>query len=184
MPPLYQDKELTKENVLSILRKIDSELEGLQRKLKLYCLGGTQLALTDVRTVSKDIDFIVSYDDWRMLSGPVARIENKMEIRFDVFREGEFPNYTYPSYTSHAKRLHFSFNNLEIYSIDDADFVLTKALSGRGVDYEDIETLLSKKTEIPKEVLIERFKNVKPMKGKEREIKDKFEKFLTEFYKR
>ncbi|MBW2990122.1 hypothetical protein KY348_00280 [Candidatus Woesearchaeota archaeon] len=183
MPPLYQDKELTKENVLSILREIDSDLEGLQRKLRLYCLGGTQLALIDLRTVSKDIDFIVSHNDWMMLSGPVARIENKKEIRFDVFPGGELPNYTYQSYTFHAKKLPFYFNNLEIYSIDDADFVLTKALSGRGIDYEDIDTLLSGGIEIPKEVLVERFKGVKPMKGKEREIKDKFEKFLNEFYK-
>jgi hypothetical protein len=179
-----QDKELTKEDILVILREIDHHLEGLQRKLKLYCVGGTQLALSNRRTVSKDIDLIVSHEDWFPLSGPVAHIEWNKNIRFDVFPGGALPNYTYPSYAVHARRLPLYFNHLEIYLLDDLDFIITKAISGRSADYEDIALLSLDKTKISKDSLIDRFKNVKPVKGKENEIQSKFQKFITEFYKK
>jgi hypothetical protein len=183
MPLFYQNQELTKENVISIIREIDSDLEGVQRKLKLYCLGGTKLVLTGLRSISKDIDFIVSREDLLAVGGPMTRIEWQKKIRIDVFPDGELPNYRYPSCIANAKKLPLHFNHLEIYLLDDADFVLTKALAGRSTDYEDIETLLSGKNQIPQETLRERFKNIKPTKGKDIELKGKFEKFISEYYK-
>jgi len=34
-------KLIDKKNTLSLIRTVDSCLEGIQRKIKLYCVGGT-----------------------------------------------------------------------------------------------------------------------------------------------
>jgi hypothetical protein len=60
MLPHHEGKRLRREDMLEILKDLDSSLEGIQRKLHLYCLGGTYLVLSSLRDSSKDVDFLVS----------------------------------------------------------------------------------------------------------------------------
>lgn len=69
MLPHHKGKRLDKKGMLHVLRELDTNLTGIQRKLKLYCLGGTVLVLSDLRHSSKDVDFIVSEEDFRALAG-------------------------------------------------------------------------------------------------------------------
>jgi len=95
--------------MLNILRELDTNLKGIQRKLKLYCLGGTVLVLSDLRHSSKDVDFIVSREDFRALSGHIAEMEWKNKITIDIFPDGLLPKYQYPYYEEHAKKMNFFF---------------------------------------------------------------------------
>jgi len=179
----HEGKELTKKDVLGVLEQIDNSLEGIQRKIKLYCLGGTMLTLSDLRRLSKDMDFIASRQDVRAISGTIAEIERTSQVRFDIFPDGALPDYNYRDYALHAKKAPLYFKNIELYYLDTADIVLTKALAARAVDYADINLVAPSPSEIPKEKLIERYEKIKPDSDKKEILKNRFEKFIAEFYK-
>ncbi|MBW2968978.1 hypothetical protein KY314_02580, partial [Candidatus Woesearchaeota archaeon] len=161
-----KDNIIDKKKTLSLLRDIDSCLEGIQRKIKLYCVGGTLLVLSDIKFFSNDVDFIASYEDYRTISSHTAEIEWKNKIRFDVFSDGAMPNYAYPYYYEHATKAPFIFDNINLYYLDEVDLILTKAIAGRPKDYEDILLITNFSKNIPKEEFIERFKKIKPNQNK------------------
>jgi hypothetical protein len=183
MLPHHEGKELRKRDILAILEKLDNSLNGIQRKIRLYCLGGTTLMLSDLRDMSKDVDFISSRQDFRAMSGSIAEIERREGIRFDIFPDGILPDYDLKDYELHAKKAQLNFKNIEVYHLDTADIVLTKALAGRAEDYEDIKLLVQSPHEVPKEVLVKRYEKIKPAPDKKEILKSRFEKFVSEFYK-
>lgn len=180
---MTKDKWLTKEDVLSILRKIDRELEGLPRSIKLYCVGGTYLSLSDVKGASKDLDFILSRRDFRAISGIASEIEIKDRVRLDLFPDGEMKGYQLIGYEAHAQKVPLSFDHIEVYQPDLVDFVLTKAIAGRAEDYEDIARLVKDKRQVPRTKLSARFKELKFSPDEEAEIKRKFHAFIKDFYR-
>jgi len=177
-----KEKYLNHQDILSVIRKIDRNLEGYQRKFRLYCIGGTYLAFSGIDESSKDIDFILSHEDFRALSGIIAEIELKDKIRIDLFPDGEMPNFKLPNYDGHSSRV-LSLDHLNVYKIDMVDFVLIKAIAGRVQDYKDIEKLVKDKSLMHKEKLIERFNELEIAKNKEDDIKRKFWAFIDEFYR-
>ncbi len=177
-----KDKEIDKNKLFHILNKLDKDLDGIQRKVKLYFVGGTILVFSGLRSISKDIDFIVSRKDFQALSSHAAELEYKEKVRIDIFPDGEMPYYKYQNYLINAEYLLSNFKNLELYRIDDTDFLLTKALAGRDRDYDDIKTMKITKESVKREELLKRFKNIVIEKNKEDELKKRFEKFLIEFY--
>lgn len=180
----HKGKELSKNDMLKVLRQLDDCLDGMQRKVRLYGLGGTVLVLSELRYQSKDADFIVSREDFRVLSGHISEMEWKEKIQFDLFPNGLLPDYQYSEYAVNAKRASFQFKNIELFYLDAIDLVLTKALAGRTRDFEDIHLIAQSEKNIPKEELIKRFKKVLPAPNKKEEIKTKFERFVSEFYKK
>ncbi|MBW2972992.1 hypothetical protein KY346_01215 [Candidatus Woesearchaeota archaeon] len=184
MLPHQKGKELNKTDMLGILHELDDNLEGIQRKVKLYGLGGTFLVISGIRYVSKDVDFIVSREDFRTLSGPVAEIEWKKRVRFDLFPDGLLPDYKYSSYANNAKRFSRSFKNIELYFLDTVDLVLTKVLAGRDSDYQDLGQMEISIKNVPREELLRRFEQVQPAPEKKDELTAKFERFVSEFYKK
>ena len=183
MLPHHKGKRLDRKAMLGILRELDDNLIGIPRKINLYCLGGTVLVLSDLRHSSKDVDFILSREDFRTLSEHIAEIEWKKKVTIDIFPDGLLPKYQYPNYKKHAKKMNFSFENIEIYYLDTVDLVLTKALAGRDTDIKDIHLLAPSKEVIPKDELIQRFNNIIPATNKTEELKNKFDLFISEFYK-
>lgn len=132
--------------------------------------------------VSKDIDFILSYRDFKAISGIVADVERKSNVRLDLFPGGELPYFQLLGYETRAKRI-LSLEHLDVYEVSLVDFVLTKAIAGRREDYEDITLVVKDKSSVPKEKLIRRFGEIKIDKGKAGEIKKKFQRFVDEFYR-
>ena len=177
-----QSRQLDRQAILSIIRKLDHDLAGTQKKVKLYCVGGTYLVLTRIRDSSKDIDFIISRQDFRTLSGHILEIETKDKVRFDLFPEGELPGFAFKNYDFGSQKMPFSFDHIEIYEMDLASFILTKVLAGRAEDYEDIEKLVPDRASLPKEKLIAKFKELQFTKGKKSILEKKLKAFLKEFY--
>ena len=175
-----QSENIDKKRILQIFSNMDSELCGLQRRLKIYCLGGTKMTLCDLRDFSRDLDFIVSREDWRVLSGITDAIEQKERIRLDVFPDGQLPGYNYENYAQNARRMPYFFNQIEIYVIDEADFILTKMLAGRSRDQEDITAVLEQ-TPVSRELVLERYGGVKIAAGKEALLRTRFHYFLDAF---
>ena len=173
----------TRRKTLEFLDRLDEGLvkDGHQRKFKLYCLGGTKMVLSGLRYMSKDVDFLLSRGDFTTLSSYVAEFNRRENMRFDVFPGAEFSGYSYPDFFRHSKKAPYKFRRLELYFIDDIDFVITKALAWRRKDVEDIKTILNKK-KISRMEIMRRFEKVKFEPDREEEFRRKFDEFITEFY--
>lgn len=183
MSPHRESRELDKGELFRVLSIIDRGLEGMQRKIKLYSVGGTTLLFYNLKT-SKDLDFIVSGRDFKALSlsGVLGDLEFREGVRIDLFPDGEMPGYKYDKYFINAIKINTKYNNLEIYKLDDTDYLLTKALAGRVQDYKDIERIGITKKSVPKDELLSRFGQIKPTKEKEGELKKRFNRFVRELY--
>jgi len=173
----------TKRQTLAFLTRLDDRhaREGYQRKFRLYCTGGTKMVLSGLRESSVDVDFMLSQEDFRSLSAYAAEIDRQGEFRFDLFPAGRMPGYRFPGFADRAKPAPYAFRHLDLFLIDDVDFVVTKALAGRGKDREDLRILLAARN-IPKERVLERYQAVQFDPDQERDLRTKFEHFLTEFY--
>jgi len=184
MLPHHEGKKLYRDDMLKLLRDLDAKLEGMQRKVRLYGVGGTVMVLSNIRDASKDVDFIVSFNDFRALSGHIAELERLQQVRIDLFPDGDMPDYKLGEYPLHAQKAPFDFKNLELYYLDKIDFVLTKALAGRFDDVEDVLHFVSSRKEVPLDILTQRYHKIVPNPGKEAELKSKFDKFVNEVYSR
>ena len=98
-----------------------------------------------------------------------------------MFRDGQFPDYRYEDYYLNATPL-FDLSHLKAYTLDYADIILTKCITGREADQKVIFDLKSRGITIPKEELEKRFKKIIPSKGKEEIFKKRFENFLRFYY--
>ncbi len=178
-------QRLDKRQTVGILRWLDERLDnsGHVGIYRLYCMGGTKMVLSDLRQSSEDLDFLVpSYDTFRVLSTYIVELELKRKIRFDVFLEDDLPGYYYKEFEENSKKANYQFKHLDLYFIDDVDFVITKVLAGRPKDIDDISKVLSAKN-ISKEELIKRFRKIRFKSEKEKELKEKFDVFLSKLYK-
>lgn len=173
----------TKRATLEFLGRLNERLrkEGFQRPFRLYCTGGTKMVLSDLRESSVDVDFMLSAQDFRALSSYAAEIDREGHYRFDLFPAGEMPGYRFRGFAERAYPSSFQFSHLELYFVDDVDFVITKALAFRDRDVSDLEVFLSKRT-IAKDEVIKRFEQVAFKPERERELRRNFEEFLKMFY--
>jgi hypothetical protein len=176
-------KVFDKRRTLAFLGELDDELvgQGYQRKLSLYCAGGTKMVLSGLRHGSVDLDFMLSRQDFRVLGGYVVEYFRKHKLRLDLFPEGEMPGYSYPDFRDNAVRALFKFRRFDLYYIDDVDFVITKALAGRQKDREDIDAIFSVR-KIPKAGVLERYQKIRFAPDKEEELRGKFEEFISNYY--
>jgi hypothetical protein len=163
---------------------MDRELEGLPRSIKLYCVGGTYLSLSDVKSASKDLAFILSRRDFRTISGIASEIEIKERVRLDLFPDGEMTGYRLNGYEANAQRLPLSFEHIEVYRPDLVDFVLTKAIAGRAEDYEDIFRLVKDTRQVSRSKLLKRFKELQLEPGEKARIERNLQSFLKIFFKK
>ncbi len=177
-----EEKFLTKRNLMNILKDLDRNLEGLQRKIKLYCVGGTELVFEDLRDSSKDIDFILSRKDFNVISEYKAYLELNKHIRIDLFPEGEMPGYTFSDYAKYGK-LEYKFKHLELYYLDRAALVLMKILSSRDRDLVDIGLLLTR-VKLSKNKLEKLYSSFKIDKDKKKGFERNFKRFIKSYFGR
>ena len=149
---------IDKRKLFYYVNLIYSKLDGYAKRVELYCVGGTALTLKERKTLSYDMDFVVSREDFRTLSGIVAEIENKEKVRIDLMPEGEHVDYYLPyDCKNYAKKVGL-FKNLNLYILSNLDILIMKALAGREKDYDDIKGIVRK---IKKERLFNRFEDLK-----------------------
>lgn len=170
---------IDKRKLFYYVNLIDSKLKGYTKKLDIYCVGGTALTLREKKSLSYDIDFVVSREDFRTLSGITAEIEYKEKVRIDLMPEGEHVDYFLPcDYTTRARKVGL-FKNVNLYILSNLDIVLMKALAGRRKDYFDTEKLVKK---ISKKELLNRFKQLRFKPGKRKQLKEKLNEFIRTVY--
>ncbi len=170
---------IDKRKLFYYVNLIDSKLEGYTRKINMYCVGGTALTLGEKKISSYEMDFAVSREDFRTLSGVTAEIERKERVRIDLMPEGEYVDYFLPyDYKMHAKKIGL-FKNLNLYILSDLDIVLMKALAGRNKDYVHVEGL---KRKIKPEDLLKRFEELKFKKEKKEALREKLGKSIKKIY--
>lgn len=170
---------INKRKLVYYINLIDSKLEGYTKKINMYCAGGTALTLGEKKTSSYDMDFVVSREDFRTLSGITAEIEYKGGVRIDLMPEGEHVDYFLPyDYKTYARKVGL-FKNLNLYILSDLDIMLMKALAGRDKDYLHVECL---KRKIKPEALLKRFEDLKFKKNKKGKLKGKLDKSIRRIY--
>jgi len=140
---IYQSK-ISKNDLLNILNDIDRYVECITRKIKIYPIGGSKLTLDDAKAESKDIDVIASRADFRVISDFVGNLEFERKIRIDVFPDAQMSGYSIPFYESGSTRYPYHFRNIELYSLDNAVFCLTKGLTERERDIGELKAFLRK----------------------------------------
>ena len=114
---------IDKRKLFYYVNLIDSKLEGYAKKIDMYCAGGTALTLREKKSLSYDLDFVVSREDFRTLSSITAEIEYKEKVRIDLMPEGEHVDYFLPyDCRTYAKRVGL-FKNLNLYILSDLDIM-------------------------------------------------------------
>lgn len=170
---------IDKRRLFYYINLIDSKLEGYTKKIDMYCAGGTALTLREKKSLSYDLDFVVSREDFRTLSSITAEIEYKEKVRIDLMPEGEHVDYFLPyDYTEHARKFGL-FKNINLYILSDLDILLMKSLAGRKKDYLDVESL---KRKIKPENLLKRFEQLRFKPGKIGQLKEKLNEFIKRVY--
>lgn len=177
-----EEKFLTKRDLIGILRGLDRSLDGLQRKIKLYCIGSTELLFDGLRHSTKDVDFILSGQDFKVITGHIANLESKENIRIDLFPEGNMPGYNFSNYIKYSKLLGYRFDYIELYYLDKSVLILMKILSGRDRDLEDVKLLLNK-TRLSKGNLEELYSSLKIDRCNKRKFARNFKGFIKNYFK-
>lgn len=179
----HKKQRISSKELLSILYEIDKELIdlGVQRKLDLYCVGGTKLMLQEKKNSFKDIDFILSRRDSVTLGNIFENIQRQRNIIIDKFQDGQMPGYNIPDYKNRSIELDYKFNKLRVFYLDNLTFVVTKAIAGRQRDLEEAYNFLSKES-ISESTLRKRFSEFRLDSDKEEEIIQRFESFIKGYF--
>ena len=110
-----------------------TRLDGiLSEHYVLVAAGGAALTLHDLKTSTKDVDFIVDVgnaDKFRQLA------DNLGDVQVNVFERGEVWFNVPADYFSTA---YGSFDNMELYALSIPDIIITKAARLSGDDWMDI----------------------------------------------
>ena len=133
---------------------------------------------------SKDIDFILNYEDYRVFDEVELEISRKHEAPIAYFIGGWIVGYKLPDdFREKSKRLDFNLRNLEIYLLSLMDLALTKMLAGRQSDKDDLKEFFRNHPEIERSSLGERFSQLKIHKtGEGLAYEGKFISSLDEFF--
>jgi len=176
----YQSK-ISRAVLLGIFRDLDKYLMGIARKVRIYPIGGTKLTLDDAKTESKDIDIISSRVDFMVISDFVANLELVRKIRIDVFPDAKMSGYSIPFYEAGSIRYPNRFRNIELYSLDNAVFCLTKGLAGRPRDLKELDVFL-KKYPVPLSRIKQEFARLKINPESKFGLDSKLEYFIEACY--
>ena len=144
----------------------------LKRKIHLIACGGTALTLLDIKSSTKDIDFIVPVEkeyDYLIKTiqdlgyKPVTGVGWSRGDRyiFDLFRGKKVHTTELLESPISNKNKHFlikEFSHIYLGVLNYYDIIITKLSRGAGVDIDDCMLLVkTKKEEIDLEVLKSRF---------------------------
>lgn len=136
----FAERGLRREELLQIITEMNDDVakSGYQRKMSLYLVGGSLMSYLFMQRVTKDVDFILSRQDFRALGDTISKIERRRNIRIDVFPDGALPEFDYPIFEQYAVRLPSRYSHLDLFRIDDIGFLILKALADREKDMKDI----------------------------------------------
>lgn len=156
-------KETTKQDLLAFIQKLDSFID---KSLTMIALGGTALTLLNLKSSTRDIDFIISSKDAPVLLELFASLGFKeVAERRWLTNEGIIIDVYLDDYIVNVKLLKPSekdstflraFEHITVRVLNYYDIIITKIDRGDIRDFEDIKNILEK-TDIKIPILIRKF---------------------------
>lgn len=156
-------KETTKEDLLTFIQKLDSFID---EAITIIALGGTALTLLDLKSSTRDIDFIITSKEFKILliifkSLGFKEIAEKRwltndGIIIDVYLDDYIVNVTLLESSKEKSTLLREFEHITLRVLNFYDICITKIDRGDARDFEDIKHVLEK-TDTEISVLIRKF---------------------------
>lgn len=161
---------LNKDNLFGLLGLWD---KFLKRKVHLIACGGTALTLQDIKSSTKDVDFLIPNEsEYKYLIKTIQQLGYERKTGSGWQKPGEVYIFDfYQGKTIHTTELlesplkegnHFWIKTLQHISIgvlNHYDLIISKLFRGSGMDFEDCLALVRAKAgEIDIKVLNERYK--------------------------
>lgn len=156
-------KETTKDDLVAFIQKLDSFLD---KPITVIALGGTALTLLEIKSSTRDIDFITTSEDYQTLLNLFRELEFKeIAERRWLTNEGIIIDVCLDDYVVNVKLIEPSkekssiireFEHISLRALNFYDICITKIDRGDARDFEDIKHILEK-TDINLSVLVRKF---------------------------
>ena len=158
-------KETSANELFELLNSISKFIE---RKIKMYALGGTALTILGIKSSTLDIDInIDSHKDYQYICEIFEKIgfkrigtirwQTQEGLFFDLFMGSNiFGTELSPDFLNKSKFIK-SFENIELYTLSLEDIIISKLARGDPRDFLDIKKIFeNQKINLPE--LVRRYK--------------------------
>lgn len=156
-------KETTKDDLLAFIQKIDSFID---KPITIVALGGTALTLLDLKSSTRDLDFIISSKEYDLLL-PLFRSLGFKEIAekrwltsegliIDIYLDDYIVNVQLVRSSKEGSTIVRIFDQITLRVLNFYDICITKIDRGDARDFEDIKHIFEK-TDTKISVLIRKF---------------------------
>lgn len=147
----HNKQNISAEGLFTLLKSISPFVE---RKIRMYALGGTALTILNIKRSTLDIDMnIDSHAEYTSLCKIFEQIgfEKTGSIRwftqeglaFDIFYGSNILGTALlPDCLANAKFIQ-SFGNIELYTLSFEDIIISKLARGDSRDFDDIKSILA-----------------------------------------
>ncbi len=156
-------KETTKEDLLAFIQHLDSFID---KPITIIALGGTALTLFDIKSSTRDIDFIISSKDAPVLLDLFTILDFKeiakrrwltnTGIIIDVYLDDYVVNVKLLRPSEEDSTLLRTFEHITVRVLNYYDICITKIDRGDARDFDDIKQILTK-TDVKLPLLIRKF---------------------------
>ena len=155
-------------NAKRLFDLLESISKFVDRKTRMYALGGTALTILNIKNSTLDIDINIDtdkeYEYVKEIFGQVG-FEKISSIRwitregliFDVFHGSNILGTDLLSDCLKKSKFIKAFGNIELYTLSLQDIIISKLARGEDRDFEDIKAIL-KKEKIDLKGLVDRYK--------------------------
>jgi len=158
-----QSEGIGKEKLLEFLSQVD---KVLGKKIRINAVGGTGLTLLNAKNTTKDIDFDFSAEDKKEFNKSMKKLP-PLGLKIDMFSEGLIFSQELPEdYGKHCIKIKTGFKNIELFSLNPLDVVVTKIGRLNERDIDDISVCI-KKFRITKKEIEKRGKLIEYIGNKE-----------------
>ncbi|MFH1439695.1 MAG: DUF6036 family nucleotidyltransferase [Candidatus Woesearchaeota archaeon] len=139
---------ITKNDLLNCLKEVDKKLN---HKIVIVAVGGTAMTLLGLKASTRDVDFCVKSEDFKMFK----ELTKNDKFKFDLFQDGYIFSEQLPDdYIENSNRIKTKFSNLDLCTLSLIDIIITKAARYNARDEDDIESIaktnLVKRNELKK----------------------------------
>ncbi|MBI3032067.1 hypothetical protein HYY69_01220 [Candidatus Woesearchaeota archaeon] len=156
-------KETTKQDLIAFIQKLDLFID---EPLTIVALGGTALTLLDLKSSTRDLDFIISSKSYRLLL-PLFKSLGFKEIAekrwlttdgliIDIYLDDYIVNVQLVKPSKDASVILREFDQITLRALNFYDICITKIDRGDARDFEDIKHILEK-TDTKISLLIRKF---------------------------
>jgi len=160
----HNKQEINAEKLFELVESISKFVE---KKVRMYALGGTALTILGIKPSTLDIDVnIGSETEYKYISkvfeqigfkkdGPIKWITQE-GLAFDLFHSSRILGTDLLSDCLKQSTLIKSFGNIDVFTLSLYDIIISKLARGDSRDFDDIKKILEKKIDMKK--FVQRYK--------------------------